>query len=284
MLTKFDLNPSSPVSVVVAFQGWNDVAGAAYDAVDHMVKVTKAREWARIDPQEYYDFQVNQPRIEAVDGKRQVVWRTTTLFHTHLDEVGDVIFVRGIEPSYRWLAYLDELLALFADIPVARFLTIGVIPGEVPHTRPFPVQRTSMQEPTRAIYDALAPDYTGPTGFVGVFIDEVSSHDVEALSIWCAVPQYTAGGAQPKATSALVTATGTILGHAFALGDLEEQSRAWERGVAELVQRDPSTSAYVSGLEESRDMQDHPSASGDAIAQEFEQFLRRRGDDGPSAR
>lgn len=279
MHPQFELQPQSEVTVVVAFQGWNDVAGAAFDAIDHLVKVTGAREWAHVDPENYYDFQVNQPRMDVVSGKRTVVWRTTTLFHTVVDGVGDVVLVRGIEPSYRWKACLSELMGLLEQLPVARYVTIGAVPGEVPHTRPFPVTRTSEQEPTRAIYDASAPSYVGPIGFVGVFIDHVSRLTAEALSLWCQIPQYTTGGTQPKATGALVAATGTLLGHAFAMGDLEEAGRAWERGVAELVERDPSTRSYVKQLEESRDMQDHPSASGEAIASEFEQFLKRRDDE-----
>lgn len=264
--------------MIVAFQGWTDVAGAAYEAVDHLVKTTGAREWAHVDPQHYYDFQVNQPRMDIVDGKRQVIWRTTTLFHTTVDGIGDVILVRGIEPSYRWLDYRDELLEALADLPVARVITVGTVAGEVPHTRPFPVTRTSGQDATRAIYDAQAPDFIGPIGFIGVFIEAVTAREAHALSMWCSVPQYTTGGSQPKASLAIVTALSTLLGTTFSLGDLEEQARAWERGVAELVERDPSTAAYVETLERSRDVQDHPSASGDAIAEEFEQFLRRRDD------
>ena len=37
---------------------------------------------------------------------------------------------------------------------------------------------------------------------------------------------------------------------------------------------------YVQSLEESTDTADLPEASGDAIAREFERYLRRRGDEG----
>ena len=44
---------------------------------------------------------------------------------------------------------------------------------------------------------------------------------------------------------------------------------------------DEEMTEYIRQLEENRDTVDSPEASGDAIAQEFEQYLRRRGD-GPS--
>jgi hypothetical protein len=36
--------------------------------------------------------------------------------------------------------------------------------------------------------------------------------------------------------------------------------------------------AYIEQLEQARDTVDSPEASGEAIAQEFERYLRRRGD------
>ena len=71
MRRHFDLTTSTPPTVLVAFQGWNDVTGAAFDAMDHLVKATGARLWADVDPEDYYDFQVNQPRIDVVDGERR---------------------------------------------------------------------------------------------------------------------------------------------------------------------------------------------------------------------
>ena len=44
----------------------------------------------------------------------------------------------------------------------------------------------------------------------------------------------------------------------------------------DLAEEDPEIAAYVAKLEEAKDTADLPEASGDAIAQEFERFLRRR--------
>jgi len=63
-------------------------------------------------------------------------------------------------------------------------------------------------------------------------------------------------------------------------GDLPESARAWERGVNELAESDDEVAEYVQSLEESTDTADLPEASGDAIAREFERYLRRRGDEG----
>ena len=65
-------------------------------------------------------------------------------------------------------------------------------------------------------------------------------------------------------------------------GELADQARAWEHGVDEMAESDEEVADYVHSLEEAQDTVDLPEASGDAIAREFERYLRRRGED-PSA-
>jgi hypothetical protein len=60
------------------------------------------------------------------------------------------------------------------------------------------------------------------------------------------------------------------------MGDLPEDARAWERGVAELAEEDEDIGEYVRMLEENQDTAELPEASGEAIAKEFERYLKRR--------
>ena len=53
-------------------------------------------------------------------------------------------------------------------------------------------------------------------------------------------------------------------------------ARAWERGVDELAAEDSEVAEYVASLEQMQDATELPEASGDAIAAEFERYLRRR--------
>ena len=64
------------------------------------------------------------------------------------------------------------------------------------------------------------------------------------------------------------------------LGELPEDARAWQLGVDQLAAEDSEVAEYVQTLEEARDTAELPEASGEAIAREFERYLRRR-DGGP---
>ena len=103
---------------------------------------------------------------------------------------------------------------------------------------------------------------------------------IPAVSLWAAVPHYVAQPPSPKATLSLLRGVEDILDAPMPLGDLPDEARAWERGVDELAEQDSEVAEYVRALEEAKDATDLPEASGDAIAREFERYLRRRGDRG----
>ena len=118
--------------------------------------------------------------------------------------------------------------------------------------------------------------YAGPTGIVGVLQDAAQRRGLTTLSFWAAVPHYVAQPPAPKATIALLGELEDLMGVSIDLGMLPEKAKAWERGVDELASDDSDVADYVRSLEEERDAADLPQASGDAIAKEFERYLRRR--------
>ncbi len=131
--------------------------------------------------------------------------------------------------------------------------------------------------PELATSASLEPaTYEGPTGIVGVLHDIFSAAGLETISLWAAVPHYVSQPPSPKATLALVRRVEDTLDLTVRLGELPENARAWERGVDELAAQDTDIADYVRSLEEAKDAAELPEASGEAIAREFERYLRRR--------
>lgn len=100
------------------------------------------------------------------------------------------------------------------------------------------------------------------------------------MSLWAAVPHYVSQPPNPKATLALLNRLEDLIGLRIPLGELAEDARAWQLGVDQLAAEDSEVAEYVQTLEEARDTAELPEASGEAIAREFERYLRRR-DGGP---
>lgn len=269
--------------VVAAFEGWNDAGEAASSLIGHLADSWNAQPVAAVDPEEYYDFQVNRPRVAFHEGTRRVTWPTTRILlatDTGLDH--DVLLVEGIEPSMRWRAFVVELLTLAHEVEAETLICLGALLADVPHTRPCPVFTTS-EDPEIQERLGLEPStYEGHTGIVGVLADAAMQSDLACVSTWVSVPHYAGGHASPKATLALLGALEEILDRPLPQGDLEELARAWERGVDELAASDEEIAEYVQALESAQDTTERPEASGDAIAKEFERYLRRRGGDSSS--
>ena len=263
--------------VIAAFAGWNDAGDAASGAVEHLMEAWDARIIGAVDPEEFYDFQVNRPTVgHDGSGHMRLTWPTTQLAIASPPELErDVIFISGIEPSMRWRQFCAELLAAVDELGGTLVVTLGALLSDTPHTRPIPVTGTAT-EPD--LVDRLTLEhstYEGPTGIVGVLLDACARLDVPAVSYWSAVPHYAASPPCPKATLALINALEELLETSLPLADLGEDSRAWERGVDELAEEDEDIADYVRALEETRDTTDLPEASGEAIAREFERFLKR---------
>ncbi len=267
----------SPV-LVAAFEGWNDAADAASGVVDHLLRVWDARLVAAMDPEDFYDFQVNRPLVGPdPSGARRITWPSTQLsVASPPDASRDVVLLRGIEPNMRWRQFCAELLAAATELGTEMVVSVGALLADTPHTRPVPVSGTSTDTELSTRLRLELSTYEGPTGIVGVFQDACVEAGMPAVSFWAAVPHYVAQPPCPKATVALLGRLEELLEVSIPLGDLPEEARAWERGVDELASEDDDIGDYVRALEETRDTADLPEASGEAIAREFERYLKRR--------
>lgn len=272
---------TSPV-IIAAFEGWNDAGEAASGVINHLSLAWQATEVGAIDPEDYYDFQVTRPVTEVAEGRTErLVWPTTRLLAAKQEATDrDLLLLRGIEPNMRWRGFCSELVTAFSALEIELVVLLGALLADSPHTRPVPVATAASDPALAADLRADPVDYKGPTGIVGVLQHACADAGIPAVSLWASVPHYVAQPPSPKATLALIRGLEDVLDVSLPLADLPQEARAWERGVDELAEQDTEVADYVRTLEEAKDATDLPEASGDAIAREFERYLRRRRDPG----
>jgi proteasome assembly chaperone (PAC2) family protein len=283
-MTEFENWPElkDPV-LVAAFEGWNDAGDAATGAIEHLELTWSATPLAALDPDDYYDFQVNRPTISLVDGvSRRISWPTTRLSVCRPAGADfDLVLVRGIEPNMRWRGFCEELLEIMRELGVQTAVTLGALLSDSPHTRPTPVTGTSYDAASAARFGLDRSRYEGPTGIVGVLQEACVRVGIPAISFWAAVPHYVAQPPNPKATIALLHRVEEVLDIAVPLGELPAQADDWQKLVNEMAAEDDDVRDYIRNLEERDDDGEMREASGDAIAKEFERYLRRRDKGGP---
>ena len=64
----------------------------------------------------------------------------------------------------------------------------------------------------------------------------------------------------------------------FEHGTLADEAFTWERSIDELAEADDDMAGYIEQLESTLDALDSEAAQGEALAQEFERFLKLEDD------
>ena len=271
----------SPV-LVASFSGWNDAANAASTALGAIAASLDTELVARIDPEEFFDFQANRPTIEISDGQMEgVAWPDNLVVAARAEGAErDLLLISGTEPSMRWRTFCGLVLDIAERCEVESVVTFGSLIADVAHTRPVPI--TGLATDSEMIEQLGFEDvsYEGPTGVLGVFHGACRERGLSAASLWAAVPHYAAAVPNPKAGLALLRRLEGMIGIAVEASELEEAAGSFEKQVSQAVAANPEIREMVEQLEEQQDevagfaAEEVP--SGDAIARDFQRFLRQR--------
>lgn len=271
--------------MVCAFQGWNDAGEAASSAVSFLASALGAARFARVEPEEFFDFQSSRPTIRfGQDGGREITWPGVEVFEARAPKAPrDLVLVQGFEPSMRWRAFCAQLIDLAEALGVQLVVSLGALLGDVPHSRPVALTGHASDPLLAQRLSMHSSSYEGPTGIVGVLHSACLQAALPSASLWASVPHYVAAAPNPKAALALLRSTERIVGVAVDVSELETAASDYERQVGLAVQSDPDIMAFVERLEQAaeREHRDAPGdvPSGELLAREFQRFLRQRGPD-----
>lgn len=289
--------------LVVAFEGWNDAGEAASNAVRTLEEQLELAPLMKVDPEDYFDYQFNRPTISIDDdGNRVLEWPSVTMYgpadldgaletapgtvgignlagDAQLAVSGDngdnVYLLVGTEPSRGWKTFVAEILESVEAHGITSIVFLGSMLADVPHTRPISVFVSSENPAVRESLSVERSSYEGPVGILSALADAAEKSGIPTLSIWASVPHYVHNAPSPKATLAIIDKLEEIIDVVIPRGDLVDEAAAWESGIDALASDDDDMTSYIEQLEQARDTVDSPEASGEAIANEFEKYLRR---------
>jgi hypothetical protein len=293
--------------LVAAFEGWNDAANAASDALRFLAHSAGAVELATLDAQEWLDFQAARPIVTITDGVvRSTTWPTLRFLASPSSVSGigrDLVLLSGPEPNLRWPAFCEEVVGVARELGCELAVTLGALLADVPHTRAIPVTGTASDPDTVAALGLIRSRYEGPTGIVGVLSDAFRRAGIASASLWASVPHYVATPPNPRATHALLERFAALVDVNLPLRSLEIAGAAWVRQVDEVAAGDDDISRYVRELEARQDaallddeegdedddnydnrtepdaLREEDLPSGESLAEDFERFLRDQRDE-----
>jgi proteasome assembly chaperone (PAC2) family protein len=274
-------------TVVCAFKGWNDAGEAATAAVTFLRESFGATQVADIDPEEFFDFTAVRPTVTLAEGSVRVIdWPENAIHVAYIPGAeGDLVMLEGVEPSLRWRGFCEAVVDVARAFDARMVITLGALLADVPHSRPVSITGLASDRGLIERLGLTRSNYEGPTGIVGVLHDACAKAGLPSASLWASVPHYVAAAPNPKAALALVRSFEGLTRVAVDASELEEAAEDYDRQVSAAVASDPEVRAFVERLEESMDAADDeasptPIPSADAIAHDFQRFLRQRGDEG----
>jgi len=276
---------------ICSFRGWNDGGQGASLAGSFLSRSWRTEEFATIDPELFFDFQMTRPHVALEEGERRIDWPENSFQHARIGVSGgekDAVLLLGTEPSLRWRAFTQLVSGLASELGASLFVTLGSLLADVPHTRPAPVTASATDATVLQDLGLQPSRYEGPTGVVGVLHDALRRSGIPSVSLWAAVPHYVSLTPSPRAAKALCDRLASVIEVDIDTEELAEASDAYIQQVSEAVAADEETAAYVDELERrAEEIDDEDIPSGESLAAELTRFLREReqeGGDGPSAR
>lgn len=272
----------SPV-LIASFSGWNDAASAASTALGAVAASLDPELVARIDPEDFFDFQAARPTISVVDGTVEgIEWPENLIVAAEVPGAErDLLLLSGTEPGARWRSFCTTLIEVAEHCGVETVVTFGSLIADVAHTRPVPVTGVASDPEMLAQLGFEEVAYEGPTGITGVLHHACSERGMSSVGLWAAVPHYAAAVPNPKAALALLRRLEGMVGIALDPGELESATDSFERQVSAAVEANPEIKEMVERLESQQDdVAEFPQEvpSGDAIARDFQKFLRQQRD------
>jgi proteasome assembly chaperone (PAC2) family protein len=272
-------------ALVCAFAGWNDAAGAATTALTTAAESLDAELIAQIDPEHFFDFQANRPTIRLTEGQtREIEWPGNVLLSaTPQGSERDLVLLAGTEPNLRWRTFADGIAETAERLGVEMVVTLGALIADVAHTFPVPITGLASDEELVKRLGLTRSTYEGPTGVVGVVHEACGRKGIPSASLWAAVPHYVAAVPNPKAALALLRRLEGLVGVAVEASGLEEEAESYESQVSRAVSANPEIEELVQRLEQEQserlDLLEDDVPSGEALARDFERYLRQQGND-----
>ncbi len=283
---------------LAAFGGFSDPQGAAAAAIDYFAEQWGARPLADIDPESFYDFTVQRPRVRLEEELRVIDWPQNRFLVASPDGAArDVVLLRGAEPHLRWRTFAEAVGALLEAVGSTESVTLGAQPAAVPHTRPLPVTLSASDPAFEERFGLKAPGsrYQGQTGIVGVLNLHLRARGWRNASLWALAPHYLTIGPNPAVSLALASLVDRGYGTSTGRDPLEKQLAEFDEQVQEALAQSSEAAAYVRQLEEQYDANrpagaltpeteategssELPSTSD--LLDDLESFLRQRRDRG----
>jgi proteasome assembly chaperone (PAC2) family protein len=239
--------------LIAGFEGWPNAAEVSSFCIHHLVETLKAKKFASIPTENFYQTSSNRPTAIIRDGKLIELNVPGNHFYYSRDPMGkDLILFSGIEPHLHWNIFTDLFLDLVEEFDVAKIFTMGGTYDYIPHTHPTLVSalfnEDSLKEEIIKVGLNLT-EYAGPISIHTFLLQAVGKRGLKAVSLWGHAPHYLQAR-NIKVAYGVLKKLKALMKAEIDLSGLENASDYFDHQVNDLVSQDSKLQEIINKLEE----------------------------------
>ncbi len=276
-----EVPPLRSPSLIIGLAGWTNAGEVATGSVSYLRDMLRARKFAEIDGDDFYEYTTSRPTVAIESGKvRSLTYPTTELYYwSNPDAPQDLLLAVGVEPDLHWKAYIAAILDLAAELGVARLCTLGGYYDQVPHTGTGLTTGACMDAALSEEMKRLEIEpstYFGPTGMVTSLIWEANKRSIPAASVWGKAPHYIQIP-NPRLQHEVLWRVLALCGLRIDLAPLRKRGDQLVQKINEALKDNPQLKQHIAELESQNRMAQlspEPLQQED-ILKSVEDFLRR---------
>jgi proteasome assembly chaperone (PAC2) family protein len=183
--------------LIAGFEGWGNALNVSHGMVEYLIRHFRAQSFADLDPDKFYRYDENRPRVNIEDGLLKSYRSPGGAFYSAVTDQNqrDIVILSADEPSLCWSLFVEQLLSLCRKLNVDTVMTLGSMYDNVLHTDRTVSGLASTREMLAQLqrYDIDSISYQGPSAIHSIIQSEGTHQGFNCLSLWCHCPYYLQG-------------------------------------------------------------------------------------------
>lgn len=270
-------------NLIFAFSGWSDANGTATKAVQFLIEKTKAKKFAEIHAENFYDFSIVRPNMKFDKSNNRILeWPKNEFYYSTDESTKGLMFFLGVEPNLKWKTFSSSISTFCSDFEIKMMISLGALLDSVPHTRPIKISGRFSNQHLKDRMEWLGvkdSQYEGPTGINTVLMQESIEKNGQHISLWGHTPHYVTSSTNPNVTLALLNRVMHLAEFELDVQQFIDKGNRFVDRVNGAIEIQGEIKSYVQKLEQAYDLDFRTTTdipSSETMIEELEKFLNNQ--------
>ena len=245
----------SPI-LIAGFEGWGNAMDVSTETVLFFINQCKARSFARLDPDQFYQYHASRPvvNIEAGIMKHFISPSGILYAATTPPRSNDLILFRAEEPSLNWNRFVAGLMSLCKSMRVCTIITLGSMYDRVlPSDRIISGIASQTEHFEELKIRGVVPiSYQGPSAIHSKIHLEAESVGISSISLWCHCPYYLQGTTHFGILSSLARLLSAICLVEIDTSDIDDRWELLDTQIRQLIEDSPEHQKMISDIRKAK--------------------------------